>query len=413
MVRNLQETYYKSENGNVPTLDPSTGIIHHLPLWRVSWTELPGRSNVLNVHEPTYTDMFETILNRPKPWYFGHLYLPGGSQSLRSGEPQYQLRSWRDCDSGSDDADTVMSLEPNCRTAVVGTLMKIVDFRRLEDGRLCLLVHAMERFVVHDAIQNLPYSIAHVQILPDYEQLATLDTLEEHALLERARAVQEAFRYHDYEYKETPLPLSRDKYMSLGDVYGSWLSELLPFAPYHLDTTLLMADPDAVTIMPPAEDLDALTSRGVELSVETRLLNKAIVKGPAFGGNGSRRMERRRQQLALSNDQLEAQLWNALEDYCCAKGIRLPDQVLCLLPQGRSWMRVPDVWYRRVSNSHYPACRRQTRLSFAVAYWLERTGRDKENLRQAWLETPTTKARLIDLIERLALANDEPLLDFQ
>ncbi len=413
MVRNLQETYYKSENGNVPTLDPSTGIIRHLPLWRVSWTELPGRSNVLNVHEPTYTDMFETILNRPKPWYFGHLYLPGGSQSLRSGEPQYQLKSWRDFHNGPDDDDKVISLEPNCRTAVVGTLMKIVDFRRLEDGRLCLLVHAMERFVVHDAIQNLPYSIAHVQVLPDYEQLATLDKLEEQALKDRARSVLGALRYHAYEYKETLLPLARDKYMSLGDVYGSWLSDLLPFAPYHLDTTLLMADSEDVASMSPTNDADALTSRGVELSVETRLLENAILKETSFGGKGSRRMERRRQQETLSNDQLEAQLWNALEDYCCAKGIRLPDQVLCLLPQGRSWMRVPDVWYRRVSNSHYPACRRQTRLSYAVAYWLERTGRNKENLRQAWLETPTTKARLIDLIERLAMANDEPLLDFQ
>jgi Lon protease-like protein len=285
MVRSLQETYYKSENGNVPTLDPSTGIMHHLPLWRVSWTELPGRSNVLNVHEPTYTDMFETILNRPKPWYFGHLYLPGGSKSLRSGETPYQLRSWQDYNRNDDDLE--MSLEPNSRAAVVGALMKIVDFRRLEDGRLCLFVHAMERFVIHHALQNLPYSIAHVQILPDYEELANIDTLEEQAAVDRARAVLEAFRYHPYEYKETPLPLSRDKYMSLGDVYGSWLSDLLPFASYHLDTALLMSEPDIEATTSTTNNLNVPESVGDELSMETRLLNEAILQAPSFGGNGS------------------------------------------------------------------------------------------------------------------------------
>lgn len=392
LVRNLQETYYKSENGPAPTLDESTGIVTNLPLWRVSWTELPGRANVLNVHEPMYTNMFETILNRPPhTWYVGHLFLPGGSNSLRSGDDRYQLKSWQDyydC-STSQHHDGIPAM--NARTAVVGTLMKIVDFRRLQDGRLCILVHAMERFVVQDAIQNLPYSIANVQILPDYEQLSTaVDTLEDQAAFDRATAIVQSFQYHAYEYKETPLPLSREKkYFSLQDTYGSWLSDLLPFAPYYLDHSLL---PDNTT--PPVGMCDAPTTLGVELSLETRLLNKAIVQNPPGV-----------QRTGLSNDELEAQLWNALEDYCTAKGIQLPDPVLALLPPGRSWFRVPHVWYRRVADAgRYPAQRRQARLSYAAAYFLEQTDVGR-GMRQMWLETPTTNARLADLCERFDIVN--------
>ena len=35
-----------------------------------------------HVHEPHYCHMFETIVAGPKPWRFGHLYLPDGSVNL-------------------------------------------------------------------------------------------------------------------------------------------------------------------------------------------------------------------------------------------------------------------------------------------------------------------------------------------
>ena len=255
-------------------------------------------------------------------------------------------------------------------------------------------------FVIQDAIQNLPYSMANVQILPDYEQLSTaVDTLEEHAAIDRARAIVQSFQYHAYEYKETPLPLSREKkYFSLQDTYGSWLSDLLPFAPYYLDHALLPKD-NATSL---TDAWDSPATLGVELSLETRLLNKAIVQNPPGI-----------QPTGLSNDELEAQLWNALEDYCTAKGIQLPDPVLALLPPGRSWLRVPHVWYRRVAAGRYPAQRRQARLSYAAAYFLEQTDVGK-GMRQIWLETPTTNARLADLCDRFDIVNaDLHVGDFQ
>ncbi len=72
LVRSLQSAYYQSSTVESTVLERDTGIMRNLPLWRVQWTELLGRSNVLNVHEAIYTNMFETILRAPKPWYVGH-----------------------------------------------------------------------------------------------------------------------------------------------------------------------------------------------------------------------------------------------------------------------------------------------------------------------------------------------------
>lgn len=55
-VRALQAAFYKpshdeEEQEKTQRLDLFTGIFHNLPLWRVQWNEVPGRTNVLNVHE--------------------------------------------------------------------------------------------------------------------------------------------------------------------------------------------------------------------------------------------------------------------------------------------------------------------------------------------------------------------------
>ena len=78
--------------------------------------------------------MFETILHQPPPWYVGHLYLPDGSRNLKSPNPKHHLAAW-------DDAVTSHCEEDE--SAVVGTLLRIADYRRMADGRLLLLVQAM------------------------------------------------------------------------------------------------------------------------------------------------------------------------------------------------------------------------------------------------------------------------------
>ncbi len=73
---------------------------------------------VLHVHVPHYTHMFKQLLARPRPWRFGHLYLPGGSINL--GGPEYELA-------------------PGSRAPLTGTLMEILSYLWMEDGRLLVL----------------------------------------------------------------------------------------------------------------------------------------------------------------------------------------------------------------------------------------------------------------------------------
>lgn len=44
---------------------------------------------IYHVHVPHYTDMFSRLLAQPRPWHFGHLYLPEGSPNL--GSPEYEM----------------------------------------------------------------------------------------------------------------------------------------------------------------------------------------------------------------------------------------------------------------------------------------------------------------------------------
>jgi Lon protease-like protein len=73
---------------------------------------------VLHVHVPHYTHMFEQILAGPKPWQFGHVYLPGGSRNL--GSPEYELA-------------------PGSKAPLTGTLMEVLSYLWMKDGRLLVL----------------------------------------------------------------------------------------------------------------------------------------------------------------------------------------------------------------------------------------------------------------------------------
>lgn len=92
----------------------------HLMLIRVS---LP--QEILHVMAPHYSHMFEGVFSRPRPWLFGHLYLPGGSKNL--GAPSYELSS------GSG-------------APLVGTLAQVTRAVRLRDGKFLILATAVTRF---------------------------------------------------------------------------------------------------------------------------------------------------------------------------------------------------------------------------------------------------------------------------
>ena len=88
-IKKLNDMFYGSTTATDADGDDAGNPLSDLPLWRVQWNALPGERQVYNVHVPHYTALFEKLVRGPKPWYFGHILLPGGSANLRI--PKYAL----------------------------------------------------------------------------------------------------------------------------------------------------------------------------------------------------------------------------------------------------------------------------------------------------------------------------------
>ena len=410
LVRSIQKSYYNSPStsvsissmgdeedidadvfydGTPPQLSPETGILKNLPLWRVGWTEVPGRSNVLTVDEGHYTHMFETILRGADgddkvPRYFGHLYLPGGTKSSRSGEKRFALKSWKE---EVADKERYISFE---RSVVVGCLMRINDYRRLDDGRLILHVQALERFVVDKVVREFPYSVANVQLLPDVEQLGECVSNENTGKPARAAAVRRALHhYHRYEFASTQLPLPKEpEYLKATQVSDEEMAELMPHAEYNLDEAFSDDDAD--------DDVDELTKRlqdkssrsSEPLQLEHELEREGILQDIAVSDKSD----------AAGMEQL---VWLALATLSQNSDIELPDELLCLMPPELDYL---DIAPERLLDEDYPELRRQSRLSFAASTILEQPGMATA-VRQAMLQIPSTTARLAAVLQQLQQMN--------
>lgn len=100
------------------------------------------------MHVPHYTHMFESIMAGPRPWRFGHVYLPGGSASLGTlaAVIHSTSASGQSADSGAAANDTD-DLEA-CGAPSVGSLMELVSALRCRDGRLLILAYSVGRIQV-------------------------------------------------------------------------------------------------------------------------------------------------------------------------------------------------------------------------------------------------------------------------
>jgi len=474
-VRSLQVAFYKSaapsssrSNAETSTatsssssihyadrlMDWSSGRIWNLPLWRVPWMEVPGRSNVWNVHEPMYTNLFETILHSEPPWLVGHLYSPTaaaaatGSQKTKqkinrkkndkgmanqeednNQDAWYKLQTWKQraelLAKAKNNNNNSFQATPSSSvpSSVIGTLLKIADYRRMEDGRLLLLVQSIERFIVTDIVQELPYAKAHVQLLPDIEEVEDSDwkdTRHEHEIAPaRALAVAESLvRWHRYEYENTMLPLPLQSDLPAHQVIGSALAKVLPYAPYssviHVET--LAHESLETAQWGPTErrrqqqqkhqphdyvssESNSSLSYNNMTSTESTLEHCLEQQGILRGYNSSLPSLVHHSLRELSLDQLEIRLWLALNDFL--KQTRTPvspillgllphlaaekeqnepasaslfawpaDFVLEKIAQAIDEQTVLDHKYVRVS-PFYPALRRQKRLSYSAAALLE------------------------------------------
>jgi Lon protease-like protein len=433
MVRSLQMTYYRSNNFTHSSLDPKSGMIYDLPLWRAPWTELPGRSNMLNVHDPVYTNMFESILYKEKPWYIGHLYLPDGSANLKTDNPAMKLKSWE------GEIQDVNKTYP--RSAVIGTLLKIADYRRMEDGRLLLLVEALERFVVTNVKQELPYSIADVQLLPDTEEVDpdfwVEDSTEGEIREARSMALAESFqRYHPYEYDENfELPIPDKKDLQIADIHGSMLTLVLPYVPLSKTADLSKLKEKPLELESKVAELEEAISKHLvdegrnneeeeeaavtdeQPCLEQQLLEGSVLK--EFSHQDETVME-------LSSAQLEYKLWVAINDYLKSTKTPVSPVLLGLLPHDTDWpkgfhlRKIADDIAKRTDLKHnfvqvsplLPSHRRLRRLSYSATTLLEKRP-GMEHLRQKLLETASTKERLAMILEILESYNSELWGEFE
>ena len=455
-IRALQDAFYSSgaeedEVSSACHVEPD-GSIASLPLWRVSWTELPGRSNVLIVHEARYTHMFEQVI-RNGQMLFGHLRLPGGSNSI--GKEGYELLSWKDeadimvasqADEDGNEAEYCYTDDvqehSSCRSACVGTLMKIVDYRRMGDGKLLLLVHALDRFVVSKPIQELPFSIADVQLLPDNEEIeyvlhaqqqkgetsddmwySALDSSD--VIKARRTATSNALRWQQYEFDDAvKLPVRSDGSDDLtpADVVGTALKSVVPhvpFAPSAIPSKLLSSlDDDS------GSESSSSQNPSDSLPMEKHLIDSGILLGPS-------EPEPSRRRSSFTIEQLERELWIFVNEWVQVNNAMssFPPELLALLPP-RGTYEWPDDFiledlattmaaaselkgsrpFVRVAED-YPAHRRRRRQSYVISALTDHTPFGK-GMPPILLEIHSTRDRLEAVLDVFEFVNTEKMGEF-
>ena len=419
-----------NESSSSPSLDYDTGIYYNLPLWRekLGHTELPGRSLLGFIKDPQYTHMFETLLRSSScnsddddtNLYFGQLrmnnddvginvnaagtlpvgYTPPSPQETDMKTP---LHSWKD-------------RSTNDEAVVVGTLMKINDHVRLDDGRLMLHLYAVERFVVMEPKRLLPYPIADVMVLPDDEEIALNSN-------EIGSAVQSTLlNWNQYEFDSTiRFPIERhddDTIMSLVEVLMSCgedlMAKMIPFAPYKY--SCLDEEGSGQTVDSNSKANESTQRSSKYDAPDISELNRYNVIREVTSYN-LEQAEKTLNSVAMSQtSEIEYDLWILIDEYVKLREVTnvFPKQLLCLLPRGIEWPE--DFSLYKLASAHagvaddndsfgfvadrkdYPDQRRQKRLSYACTALLGGPVSDhpllNRTMRRRLLEIPSTKGRL-------------------
>lgn len=325
--------------------------------------------------------------------------------------------------------------------------MQILDHRRLDNGRLVILVQGLERFVVEEIVETRPYAVANVQILLDKEELpwekdynktSSKDGAKKHSnaigdegkcKFIRGKAVAASFGYHEYEFDKQKLPGgdgdgNKEIDLTRDDVPWIQISQLLPFAQYSSnDQSLIAANAMTTQIMDDAvltasNDNNA-GSVNRDLPVEQELWNGGILWEPprVLSSVDHGRLD------DLDCDALETLLWLALEEFCRGTGFVLSNEVRCLMPPEMDYLHFTtsecldqDVdkdqhqsskTMKKSLSMNYPKRRRQRRLSYLAPAIIENVVLPMKGRRQIWLSAPSTVARLLDTLEWYDFLNNK------
>lgn len=433
-VRSIQDAFYSSfdsgdgRNGH-PFLDIDTGVMHNLPILISPSTELPGRQTVRFIDNPLEINMLESSLRRNSEehsidgnrhcFYIGQLYRDPNKTEVDNPLNRPQLESWKDLtplDNASDgDKDTC-----------IGTLLRIMDFRRFTDGRMVLLVQGVERFAISKVHRKLPYVIVDAQILPDEEELTDYPSIPS--------AVAAAFAWHSFEYEDN-IALTDDG--SVGDevridkISGERLAQLIPFAPFNSEMTEENLASLHESIAQGSSNAGTESSGHHLLSMQDLTSRNVLSNVPTFTDHVETQSDK------VTAESIEYDLWLCIDEYVRLRSLQdlISPNLITLLPQCKDCpddfclneiasnlfdvdeaknakqkveTKRPNV---RVGQSlHYPDERRLRRLSYSASALLggsRPTDLLNKGMRQTLLEVPSTRGRLWAVLERFVEYNSQ------
>ena len=157
MLKKIMYTPSKDAAQPEDSLEVKLGLHRDMPLTRWETVLLPHQQTVLNVFQPEYVHMFETLMSQPGPHFYFHVHLPGGTDNLAN--PEYALPGLGNDGNGGSAA------------SVHGTIMQVVAARREKDARITMIVQGISRGIVLKGTRAMPYARADVFALPDAEAL--------------------------------------------------------------------------------------------------------------------------------------------------------------------------------------------------------------------------------------------------
>ena len=303
------------------------GMFLDMPLCRFSWCILPAQQVTLNIWQPQYTLMFQSLLAEPGPHYYFHVLLPGGADSL--GKEGYELR-------------------PGTKSSLVGTLMRVSFAQREQDSRLTLVVQGLARGVVLRPTQDLPYSRGDVLLLPDAEALRdaaraaavrlrplpSADALFSSTRRRMVAAAAVGDAEHHWPYEATQLAVDGNGLSPLCAFNASAATSLGAAAAAAVDAAL------ARTPMPPADDGDGLDADELLGAKALTALDAAVdavaEEGDDDGGEAAAEtaaaLERLEQQVWVETDELLRILQRGAAAAGVGRDVPVPSQLLGLLP---------------------------------------------------------------------------------
>jgi hypothetical protein len=234
------------------------------------------------------------------------------------------------------------------------------------------------------------------------------------------------------------------EYLDLTDVLGSSIAKVLPYCPYSKvlappapiirDSVMFLEDTTSSSTSTKDDHHDHISNTDDDSSptLESQLLQCHILNEPPRA-----HPESLTPRQDLTTDELEYELWLAINDFLITSRTPVSPVLLGLVPHRVKWPAqfvlktiskgfvngFPEL--KGVQHDFvelpltYPSYRRQRRLSYSAAYLLERTttgvggGDGTGFLRQTLLETPSTQGRLRLVLERFDLMHSQKWGEFQ